>query len=86
MKECELIKGGHTFGLLAVITTRQDNPHKEELQNNISPISEEDATISQVQNNISPISGIDLVDQKNSYIGTASRVMLASGNVAICCR
>ena len=29
---------------------------------------------------------VDLVDQKNSYIGTASRVMLASGNVAICCR
>ena len=28
----------------------------------------------------------DLVDQKNSYIGTESRVMLASGNVAICCR
>ena len=26
---------------------------------------------------------VDLVDQKNSYIGTASRVMLASGNVAI---
>ena len=29
---------------------------------------------------------VDLVGQKNSYIGTASRVMLASGNVAICCR
>lgn len=29
---------------------------------------------------------VDLVDQKNSYIGTASRVMLASGDVAICCR
>ena len=29
---------------------------------------------------------VDLVDQKNSYIGTESRVMLASGNVAICCR
>ena len=64
MKECELIKGGHTFGLLAVITTRQDNPYKEELQNNISPISEEDATISQVQNNISPISEEDATISK----------------------
>ena len=62
MKECELIIGGHTFGLLAVINTRQDNPHKEELQKNISPISEEDATISQVQNNISPISEEDATD------------------------
>ena len=29
---------------------------------------------------------VDLVDQKNSYIGTACQVMLASGNVAVCCR
>ena len=49
---------------VAVITTRQDNPHKEELQNNISPISEEDATISQVQNNISPISEEDATISK----------------------
>ena len=29
---------------------------------------------------------VDLVDQKNSYIGTACQVVLASGNVAVCCR
>ena len=29
---------------------------------------------------------VDLVDRKNSYIGTASRVIPAGGNVAVCCR
>ena len=29
MKECELIKGGHTFGILAVITIKlQKNPER----------------------------------------------------------